>query len=101
MRSISAFFVLFSLLLVLSPTDGRKEAADYWKSIMKEEPMPKAIQDLVGGDPSSFSNENTIKGHTELSESKFTKDFDTTPINILYHSHDHHDHPKEVKPFVN
>uniref|UniRef100_A0A5B7CBJ7 Putative Organ specific protein n=1 Tax=Davidia involucrata TaxID=16924 RepID=A0A5B7CBJ7_DAVIN len=101
MRSISTFFVLFSILLFANLMDARKDPKDYWKSIMKGEPMPKAIEDLVHLDPpaSDLSNEKK-ELHTPsetINMNRFIKDFDTRPNVIIYHSHVK---PKDVKPFI-
>ncbi|KAA8545957.1 hypothetical protein F0562_020592 [Nyssa sinensis] len=90
MGSISIFFVLFSLLLFANLMDARKNPEDYWKRVMKGEPMPKAIQDLVNQDPASLSNE----------KKEFKKDFDTRASAIIYHSHVEPDRDQDVKPFV-
>ena len=35
--------------------DGRKDPVEYWKSVMKGEPMPEAIEELVHEDWSPLS----------------------------------------------
>lgn len=58
-------------------SDARKDPGDYWKSVMVEEAMPKAIQDLLN------SNSDT------KIDDGFVRNFDVKPNVIIYHSHDH------------
>ncbi|WJZ83710.1 hypothetical protein VitviT2T_003369 [Vitis vinifera] len=53
MASSLAFFTIFSLLLAGNAIGGRKEPGEYWRDVMKDEPMPKAIQGLLPEDQSS------------------------------------------------
>ncbi|XP_024959777.1 uncharacterized protein LOC112500511 [Cynara cardunculus var. scolymus] len=57
--------------------DARKGPEEYWRSIMKDEPMPKAIQDVLSEDSTDKEN----------NRDRFTRDFDTKPNLIIYHSH--------------
>ncbi|KAL6963879.1 hypothetical protein U1Q18_034886 [Sarracenia purpurea var. burkii] len=57
--------------------DARRDPAEYWRSTMKGEPMPEAIEQLfVDRDPSS---------EAISAEYRFSKDFDTVPNAIIYH----------------
>ncbi|GMP38000.1 hypothetical protein CsSME_00009431 [Camellia sinensis var. sinensis] len=48
MGSACAFFTLFSLgLLVASSVDARTDQGEYWQVIMKDQPMPEAIEGLI------------------------------------------------------
>ncbi|KAF9684350.1 hypothetical protein SADUNF_Sadunf04G0109200 [Salix dunnii] len=68
-------------------SDARKEPREYyWKSVMKDEPMPEAIKDLFVEDPAGAGKMN-----------RFVKDFDTRQSAIIYHSHDEKDRLKERK----
>ncbi|KAL7206676.1 hypothetical protein ACSBR2_019401 [Camellia fascicularis] len=78
MRTPSAFFLLSLLFLFVNFSDARNDPEDYWKSTLKGEPMPKAIEELVHGDSSSSETINM---------EHFNKAFDTRPNHILYHSH--------------
>uniref|UniRef100_A0A2N9IKT7 Organ specific protein n=1 Tax=Fagus sylvatica TaxID=28930 RepID=A0A2N9IKT7_FAGSY len=89
MKSILAILALFSLLLFINPNDARKDTGDYWKSIMKDQPIPEAIKDLIHQDP-PYLSDATKKDH-------FVKDFDVKPNAIIYHPHVA---PKEEKPHV-
>ncbi|KAF8032294.1 hypothetical protein BT93_D1267 [Corymbia citriodora subsp. variegata] len=74
MKPIFAFIFLSSLLLFAEVNDARKSPGDYWKKIMKDQPMPEPIRDLIR----LRNEENAIK---------FVRDFDTGPNVIIYHSH--------------
>ncbi|CAL5378585.1 unnamed protein product [Camellia sinensis] len=78
MGTPSAFFLLSLLFLFVNFSNARNDPADYWTSMMKGEPIPKAIEELVYGDSSSSETINM---------EHFNKAFDTRPNHILYHSH--------------
>ncbi|KAK4798795.1 hypothetical protein SAY86_031121 [Trapa natans] len=79
----SAFIVLFSLLLLVSLIHARKDpAGDYWKKVMKDQPIPEAIKNLMVH-PENRSNIRP-----------FLKEFDVRPNVIIYHTHAD---PKELK----
>ncbi|KAF5448801.1 hypothetical protein F2P56_029300 [Juglans regia] len=80
MRSgIFAFLLLIlSLLLFVNLNDAREEPGDYWKSIMKDQPIPEAIKTLFHRDSPHLS-ESIKKDH-------FLRDFDVTPNAIIYHA---------------
>ncbi|KAL8195329.1 hypothetical protein R6Q57_025732 [Mikania cordata] len=80
MRSLSTIVLLFSLLLVASFSDARKGPEDYWRSVMKNEPMPKALQDVLIRDSVASTDKVNKKD-------RFTRNFDTKPNLIIYHSH--------------
>ncbi|KAI3804961.1 hypothetical protein L1987_26881 [Smallanthus sonchifolius] len=80
MRSISAILFLFSLLLLANLSDARKGPEEYWGSVMKDEPMPKALQDvLIPGSSALRDKENK--------KDRFTRNFDTKANLIIYRSH--------------
>ncbi|XP_052194257.1 organ-specific protein P4 [Diospyros lotus] len=96
MRAPSAAFFLISLIFLFANlSDARKDPEDYWKSIMKEEAMPEAIQELLQKDPSSSSSEEKNEPSTNMEH--FIKDFDPKPNVILYHKHGGQHH-QEAKP---
>ncbi|KZV52668.1 hypothetical protein F511_07061 [Dorcoceras hygrometricum] len=75
MRALSAFFLL-SILSFAYIADARKDGGNYWKSKMKGEPMPKAIQDLF--------NQNTS---SEMrTTDRFVRNFEAKRTFIVYHS---------------
>ncbi|KAG5247754.1 hypothetical protein OIU77_021012 [Salix suchowensis] len=87
MKSFLAVLVLFSFLSFVELSDARKEPREYyWKSMMKDEPMPEAIKELFVEDPAGAGKLN-----------HFVKDFDTRHSAIIYHSHAEKDRLKERK----
>ncbi|OIW05695.1 hypothetical protein TanjilG_23481 [Lupinus angustifolius] len=76
MKSIFALFLVFSFLLVTNLSYARQHQGEYWKNIMKDQPMPETIKDLLVQDPQAY----TEKYH-------FIRDFDIRPNVILYHTH--------------
>ncbi|XP_058215911.1 uncharacterized protein LOC131326985 [Rhododendron vialii] len=116
MRSLSSavfFFLLSLLFLVAKSGDARKDpaaaAADYWKSMMKGEPMPAAIEEILvhddhGAEISASKQKDEKKEKkkkkrwdpSKISVAHFKRDFDTTPNMIIYHSHMGHTHEKSL-----
>ncbi|ONH91205.1 hypothetical protein PRUPE_8G098600 [Prunus persica] len=47
MKSLCAILALFSLLLFVKTTYSRRDVGKYWKNVMKEQPMPQAIEGLL------------------------------------------------------
>ncbi|KAL5562638.1 hypothetical protein UlMin_032385 [Ulmus minor] len=84
MKSIFASLALLSLLLLASTSYARKDVGDYWKNIMKDQPIPEAIKDLFHEDEPSLPSSSKTD--------RFVKDFDIRPNLIIYHSHSE---PKE------
>ncbi|KAI3753250.1 hypothetical protein L2E82_25297 [Cichorium intybus] len=76
MKSPSTFFVLFSLFLIVSSNEARSNPGDYWRSIMKDEPMPKTIQDVL-----------PLRDVKKVDKDLFIRNFDLKPNLIIYHSH--------------
>ncbi|KAK7257933.1 hypothetical protein RIF29_32266 [Crotalaria pallida] len=79
MKSIFALFLVFSLLLQVGNLScyARKDQGDYWKNMIKGQPMPEAIKDLLVKDPQV----------SDAGEDHFSRDFDIRPNVILYHTH--------------
>lgn len=88
--------------------DARKdpaEAADkYWKSMMKGEPMPTAIAEILVHDHGAYQiyvskqkdeKEKKRWDPSKISMAHFKRDFDTTPNALIYHSHMGHDQTHE------
>ncbi|KAE9593328.1 hypothetical protein Lal_00029242 [Lupinus albus] len=90
MKSIFALFLVFSLLLVANLSYAIKHEGEYWKNIMKDQPMPETIKDLLVQDPQVL---DSGKDH-------FIRDFDIRPNVILYHTHVVSKKQKQ-HPFVN
>ncbi|EOX97317.1 hypothetical protein QUC31_015760 [Theobroma cacao] len=79
MKTFFAVFIFCFLLLSANPNHARKEPGDYWKSVMKDQPMPEAIKGLLHQDPASaLGSEKNMK--------HFVKDFDTKHSVIIYDS---------------
>ncbi|XWS40331.1 hypothetical protein CRYUN_Cryun18bG0131700 [Craigia yunnanensis] len=79
MKTFFAFFIFFFLLLSANLNHARKEPGDYWKSVMKDQPMPEAIKGLLHEDPvSALDSEKKMK--------HFVKDFDSKKSLIIYHN---------------
>ncbi|CAJ1973092.1 unnamed protein product [Sphenostylis stenocarpa] len=76
MKSNFAVFLVLSLLLVADLSCARKDLGGYWKEMMKEQPMPEAIKDLVGDSQVS-----------EAGKDRFIRGFNVKPNVILYHTH--------------
>ena len=53
--------------------EARSNPGEYWRSIMKDEPMPKAIQDVLPLE--------------DVKKDLFVRNFDLKPNLIIYHSH--------------
>ncbi|KAD4179152.1 hypothetical protein R6Q59_022693 [Mikania micrantha] len=73
MRSSSVFLVLFSLLLIASLHEARKDPEEYVKSVTKDEPVPKTNQ---GGE---FARDFDTRPNLKM----FTNDFNPIPASLL------------------
>ncbi|KAJ8763509.1 hypothetical protein K2173_002392 [Erythroxylum novogranatense] len=83
MKHLFAFLVLFSLLLMVNLIHARREPEDYWRNVMKDQPLPEAIKNLMAQD-----------------QTHLVKDFDTRSNAIIYHSHGHEQDKREDGSFV-
>ncbi|CAF1929693.1 unnamed protein product [Brassica oleracea var. botrytis] len=72
---VVVFFVLFSFLLFVNLSEGRSggSAEEYWKKMMKDEPLPGPIKEHLN---------NPFRTGQE----RFVKDFNTKSIVIIYHN---------------
>ena len=70
---------LFLLIQLGNLSYARKDVGDYWKSIMKDQPIPDSIRDL-------FHDQDlpSLPGSTK--QDRFVRDFDVRPNLIIYHS---------------
>ncbi|XVE94059.1 hypothetical protein REPUB_Repub01dG0247700 [Reevesia pubescens] len=92
MKTFFAFFIFCFLLLFANLNHARKEPGEYWKSVMKDQPMPEAIKGLLHQDPASALD-------SDLKKMKhFVNDFDSRHNLIIYHSHP--ESKEEDKPYV-
>ncbi|CAL0329228.1 unnamed protein product [Lupinus luteus] len=78
MKSIFALFLLSYLLLVANLSYARKDEGEYWKNVMKDQPMPEAIKDLL------LVQDQLV---SDSGRDHFSRDFDIKPNVILYHTH--------------
>ncbi|XVE48668.1 hypothetical protein DITRI_Ditri01bG0021000 [Diplodiscus trichospermus] len=92
MKTFFAFSIFCFLLLFANLNYARKEPGDYWKSIMKDQPMPEAIKGLLHQDAAAAMN-------SEKKMEQFVKDFDSRHSLIIYHSNP--EYKEEDKPNVN
>ncbi|KAH1122810.1 hypothetical protein J1N35_005970 [Gossypium stocksii] len=88
MKTLFLFFIFCSFLLCGNLNHARKEPRDYWKSVMKDQPIPKAIQGLLHQDEASA-----------MDSENFVKDFDSRHSFIIYHSNLKHKE-EEDKTYV-
>nr|XP_009800566.1 PREDICTED: uncharacterized protein LOC104246454 [Nicotiana sylvestris] len=86
MRSLSIFFLLFSLTWF---GYARSDPEEYWKSVMNGDPMPKALTDLLHNQYQDFP--------VERNKDRFLRDFDLKPNIIIYHN-DVDIYPKRPRP---
>ncbi|XP_038698811.1 organ-specific protein P4-like [Tripterygium wilfordii] len=74
-----SFIALLSLFLVLSTANAaRTSPGDYWKSVMKDQPMPNAIEARVVS-----SKPNDHKAALDLSGKDFDFDTEIKPNQLL------------------
>ena len=70
--------------------DARPDPGEYWQGVMKDQPMPEAIQGLIhqGGSVSPVSNKKRdCHTSTDAKEKPFVKDFEPRP-NLSAYSDD-------------
>lgn len=61
---------------IVSGYEARSNPIEYWRNIMKDEPMPKAIQDVL-----------PLEDVKKLNKDLFITNFDLKPNLIIYRSH--------------
>ncbi|KAL8238187.1 hypothetical protein R6Q59_019268 [Mikania micrantha] len=75
-KALSVFLIIFFFLLISSTNEATSSPQEYWRSIMKDEPIPKTIQDVLPLEDGIKVNKNT-----------FIRNFDLKPNLIIYRSH--------------
>ncbi|KAL1209231.1 hypothetical protein V5N11_015983 [Cardamine amara subsp. amara] len=72
---VVVFFVLFTFLLFVNLSEARsgRVAEEYWKKMMKNEPLPEPIKEILY---------NPFRTAQEM----FIKNFNTKSILIIYHN---------------
>ena len=66
---------------LVSTSDGRKDLGKYWGEMMKGQPMPEAIKDLINLGPFEAVEGNK---YGPTGEQLFVADFDTSPRATVY-----------------
>ncbi|GJW59402.1 organ specific protein [Tanacetum coccineum] len=61
---------------IVSYNEARSNPREFWRSIMKDEPMPKTIQDVL-----------PLGDVEKINKNIFMKNFDLKPNLIIYHTH--------------
>ncbi|KAH8498326.1 hypothetical protein H0E87_017297 [Populus deltoides] len=86
MKSSYTFFILFSLFSFANVIGARKDTGEYWRAVMKDQPMPEAIHGLIRETTlSSVSNEKADCHTTESNEkNNLVKDFGPQPTVTSY-----------------
>lgn len=88
MKTIIAFSIFCFLLLFANLNHARKEpdGEHYWKSVMKDQPMPEAIKGLLHKDPAGTASSANLDSEKKMNH--FVKDFDSkrSSTTIIYHS---------------
>ncbi|KAH1040410.1 hypothetical protein J1N35_042153 [Gossypium stocksii] len=85
MKSFLPLFAFMSLLLFAGTTAAaRKDGGEYWRAVMKDQPMPEALEELVRIKAASAGSDEKTKCHTpagiELKEEKIiVEDFEPRP----------------------
>ncbi|KAJ8767186.1 hypothetical protein K2173_013583 [Erythroxylum novogranatense] len=73
MESYSALYFSFLLLLFSNSINARKDVGEYWRGVMKDQPMPEAIRGLARDQPALSNSHDRTKCHstdtTETSQS--------------------------------
>ncbi|GMJ03538.1 hypothetical protein HRI_004023000 [Hibiscus trionum] len=75
MKSFLPFIAFVSLLLFADTiAAARKDGGEYWRAVMKDQPMPEALKELVRVEAASTGSEEKTKcstpASTELKEEK-------------------------------
>ncbi|ONH91216.1 hypothetical protein PRUPE_8G099400 [Prunus persica] len=94
MKSICAILALFSLLLFAKTIDSRRDVGKYWKKVMKEQPMPQAIEgllvDISDSTPKEKADchEKVKKPFVEVEVEVEVEEFEPRPSATSYNDHE-------------
>ncbi|XP_039056821.1 organ-specific protein S2-like [Hibiscus syriacus] len=91
MKTSIVFFIFCIFLMFADFSHAREEPRDYWKNVMKDQPMPEAIKGLLHQDQASAMGSGKKMNN-------FVKDFDSRHSLIIYHSN--LKHKDEDMPYV-
>ncbi|KDP44386.1 hypothetical protein JCGZ_20066 [Jatropha curcas] len=81
MKFFFAFLSIFSLILFSGTINARKDVGEYWSGEMKDQPMPEALQRLVGASsPDSFTSTK------EKADCHTTDNVEPIPDISIYHN---------------
>ncbi|KAE8706626.1 Cytochrome c oxidase bioproteinsis protein Cmc1-like isoform 1 [Hibiscus syriacus] len=80
MKTFFSFIIFCFLLLFVHLSHARKEPGEYWRSVMKDEPMPEAIKGLIHEDPKGSAMDSGKK------MKQLVRDFDSRHSLIIYHN---------------
>ncbi|TYI95358.1 hypothetical protein E1A91_D02G274100v1 [Gossypium mustelinum] len=80
MKTFIAILFFCFLLLFANLNHARKEPGEYWRSVMKDQPMPEAIKGLLHEDETGSGS------GAEMKMKQFVKDFDSRHSLIIYHN---------------
>lgn len=61
---------------IVHTNEARSSPREYWRSVMKDEPIPKTIQDVL-----------PLEGGLKVNKDLFIRNFDLKPNLIIYRSH--------------
>ncbi|XP_062095828.1 organ-specific protein P4-like [Humulus lupulus] len=91
--SRAIILALLSLFLIVSYTESRSEpgAGEYWRKVMKDEPMPEAIHGLMASSSSSQAvgpQDQKTKCNENNHKDVFTDNFEPTPNLSAYPDQD-------------
>ncbi|CAB4290196.1 unnamed protein product [Prunus armeniaca] len=94
MKSLCAILALFSLLLFTKTIDSRRDVGKYWKNVMKEQPMPQAIEgllvDISDSTPKEKADchEKVKKPFVEVEVEVEVEEFEPRPSTTQYNDHE-------------
>ncbi|XP_008236873.1 PREDICTED: organ-specific protein S2-like [Prunus mume] len=94
MKSLCAILALFSLLLFAKTIDSRRDVGKYWKNVMKEQPMPQAIEgllvDISDSTPKEKADchEKVKKPFVEVEVEVEVEEFEPRPSTTSYNDHE-------------
>ena len=81
--SLIIFFLSFLVQFASTAVESRNDpAGEYWRAVMKDQPMPKPIHALIVHHSDSVTPKNSNKKtdcHNEIHHNSFTDDFEPTP----------------------
>ncbi|CAI0438080.1 unnamed protein product [Linum tenue] len=90
MKSSLVLCLLLCLLLASFRVNDaiRKESAEeYWKKVMKDEPLPKPIQELLAAGNDDHA---AAAAEKKVTINRFMRNFDTQTTAIIYHATQSH-----------